>query len=217
MRRTPFAVAAALVAVARADVAPPAHADLPWVFDFDVLRVASSTDPGASLPLDLYGEIDSSCSPASQGAITLHADIGPPAGVETIVASYAHGIVVFDAEARLVASAPGYPCTGGADEIEAVAVGTAWGKPTIALVVTTGGRREWLTWVGLYRVGGDGRLEATFSGAVESEVDGYVQRGWVVFLPGALLHREPTGEIVLWAWKPQGFYVPYSLENRHGI
>lgn len=194
---------------------PPAHTELPWLFGLDAVQVASSSDPKTSLPLDLFGEVDPTCSAASGTAIALHADVGPPAGVETIIGSYTHGILVFDAEARLVASAPGFPCTGSADELETLAVGTAWGTPVIAATIQTGGRRERMTWLGLYRVGRHGHLEATFSGTVEREQDGAARRGWIVLVPGGLIHREPTGEIVLWIQKPQGFYVPYSLARPH--
>ncbi len=107
----------------------------------------------------------------------LTANVANPGGDETILASFAHGVMVYGREGQLLASTPGFSCEGSADELDVLAVGTAFGVPMVAIVAKTGGRREQLTWLGLFRVGANGRLEATFAGAVEQREDGIVRRG----------------------------------------
>ncbi len=192
---------------AREVTAPSA---LPWVVNFDELAATTADARGSALPLDMVGDADPSCAGTAYGALALRANLG--GGTATLVASYAHGVIVADAEGHTIATAPGYPCYGTADDLDAIAVGRAWGSPMIALVLTTGGRREAMTWVGFYRMGRDGRLEATFSGAVEQFEDGVIRRGQITLLPGAIVHTNPTGETVLWVYHPViGVYLPYPL------
>lgn len=188
----------------------PAAPSLPWVFDLDVVAAVTPDDPGARLPDDTLGEPDDACGAGARTTLGLRFDLG--SGREYATASYTGGIAVHDAEAKLVAFTPGLPCGGSADALEVLAVGKAYGAPLVAAVFTTGGRREALTWLGLYRVGHGGRLEAVFSGAVEQREDDRVTRGSVKFFPGGLIHREPTGEQVLWTWDDgAGLYVPHAL------
>jgi hypothetical protein len=172
---------------------------VPWLVNLDDARVASSDERASTLPLELDAE--GSCEPPAYGALSLIADVGPPPGMETIVGSYARGIVVVSADGTRVAVSPGYPCYGTADELEAITVGRAWNERVLALVVTSGGRREAATWLGLYRVSDSG-FERVFSGSVEHYEDGVVRSGQVTILPGGLLHREPNGEITWWGFEP---------------
>jgi hypothetical protein len=188
----------------------PAAPSLPWLFDFDVVAAVTPDDPAAQLPDDTLGEPDVDCGAGARTTLGLRFDLGH--GREYATASYSGGIAVHDAEAKLVAYTPGFPCGGSADTLEVLAVGRAAGEPLVAAVFTTGGHRETLTWLGLYRVGYHGRLEAVFSGAVEHREDDRVTRGRVTFVPGGLVHREPTGEQILWTWDDgAGLYVPDAL------
>ncbi len=188
----------------------PSNRSLPWLVNFSDVSLTTADDRASSLPLDILADVDPSCAGVAYGALALHVDGFP--GVSTVVASYAHGVIVTNAEGKTVATAPGYPCFGTADELEVVAVGRSWGTPMIALVLTTGGRRETMTWVGFYRPGRHGQLEATFSGAVEKYEDGVVRRGRITLLPGALIHQDPSGVTVLWVFhQVPGVFMPYSL------
>lgn len=193
-------------------VVAPAHPSLPWLSNFEVVAVATSDDPAARLPDDTLGAPDDECSAGARATIGLTGSVGD--GRHHVAGSYAGGIAVYDAEAHLLAATPGLPCAGSADELEVLAVGKAFGTPTIAAVLTTGGRREAVTWLGLYRVGFGGRLEAVFSGAVEHRDGDRVLRGNVTLLPGALLHREPSGETIVWTWDDAaGVYVPHPTRE----
>jgi hypothetical protein len=126
-----------------------------------------------------------------------------------IVASYARGVMVFGADGQVLASTPGFPCSGTADEIEVVAAGDAYGVPTLVLAATTGGHREQLTWLGMFRVEPTGTLEAVFAGTVELREDGVVRRGSVTVLPDALHVRDPAGPSGYWVFDPvAGVYLP---------
>lgn len=211
MKAVSTALLVACCMVARADTARPLHPELPWITGLDRIQLASAADPDAASGMTLTEELEPGCTSAARHATFLRADVARSPGRETIVASYAGGIAVLSAEGRLLTSVPGYPCSGSADAIESIFVGTAWGTSTIGVVVTTGGHTEADTWVSLYRIAIDGRLEATFSGTVELYRDGDTEQGMIVFLPGALVHQEPTGETVLWTWNDGGFYVPATV------
>ncbi|HVK87429.1 MAG TPA: hypothetical protein VM513_25105 [Kofleriaceae bacterium] len=207
MHSTTLVAALALFLPGSAAVFATPHPSLPSLSNFEVLAVATSDDLSAQLPDDTLGTPDGECSAGARVTLGLTVDLGE--GRQHVVASYAGGIAVFDAEAMRLAGTPGYPCAGSADELEVLAVGNAFGVPTVAAVLTTGGRREAVTWLGLYRVGFGGRLEAVFAGAIEHRDGDRVLRGNVTLLPKALLHREPTGEVILWTWDDgAGVYVP---------
>lgn len=155
------------------------------------------------------------CELSAHEGVQLVADIAPRAGAETIVASYAQGILVFDREDQVIASTPGYPCSGTADSIEIIAAGSTWGAPTLVIVGTTGGRNESDTWLSLFRVAGD-RLEASFTGVVEERRGEDIQRGSVYLLPGSLLYRRPGGKPMLYLYDPvPGVYMPPRQELDH--
>ena len=183
------------------------HPLLPWLHN---LQQTVATDMSEPLDASAYENepADEACEELAATAITLEADVAPSAGLETIIASYAAGVTVIGREGNVLASAPGYACAGTADTVEVLAAGYAFGAPTIALVATTGGRREQLTWLGLYRVTREGELDAVYTGAVEERVDGVVRRGSITILPGALLVRDPGGAVGFWVWdETSGTYL----------
>lgn len=148
-----------------------------------------------------YSDVDPECSTGAYPGIAIDADVSPAAGDETIMVSLAHGIVVTDRDGRLLAEAPGYHCEGSADELEAIAAGDAFGAPTIAIAVTSGGHRVSSTWITLFRV--DGRhLDAVFTGTVEERDGDDAARGSIYLLPGALLYQPPRGLPALWRYDP---------------
>lgn len=187
--------------------ARPAHPALPWLFNLTNVKAVDTGDPLVTMAMD--AEIDPSCAELESPGFALVANVAAAAGDETILASYAHGVMVFGHEGELIASTPGFPCAGSADEIEVLAAGTAFGVPTIVMVATTGGRREQLTWLGMFRIGRTGRLEAVFTGAVEQREDGIVRRGSVTVLPDALMVRDPLGGVGFWIFdEVSGVYIP---------
>lgn len=186
--------------------APESRA-LPWLTNLKDVTAVAVGDPLITMAMD--AEVDPSCDETTPVGLALVANVAPAAGPETILASYAHGVMVYGHEGELIASTPGYPCAGSADEIEVLATGTAFGIPTIAIAVTTGGRREQMTWLGLFRIGQRGRLEPVFAGAVELREDGIVRRGSVTILPNGLLVRDPLGGVGFWVFDDTaGVYLP---------
>ena len=159
------------------------------------------------------GDPDDRCDPDEHVGFAVHATLGPGADDVTVLGSYAEGVVVVGPEGKALASTPGFVCQGSADELEVLAVGRAFQTPTIVVVATTGGRREALTWVGLYRLGREGRLDPVFAGAVEYRTDGIVRRGTITLLPDALIHRPPGGEPELWVFDP----VVHAFTPRGGL
>jgi hypothetical protein len=178
--------------------ASAAPASLPWLVNLDDATIATSDERASTLPLELDPE--TACDPPAYGALTLTADVGPSLGVETIIGSYARGILVLAADGERVAVSAGFPCIGTADQLEGLAVGRAWNERVVAIVVTTGGRREASTWLGLYRVG-TRSFESVFSGIVEHFEDGVVRSGQVTIVPGGLIHRDPSGDMMWWGFE----------------
>jgi hypothetical protein len=150
-----------------------------------------------------FSDVDPECSTGAYPGIEITADVASAAGDETILVSLAHGIVVVDREQQLVTESPGYHCSGGSiDELEAVAAGDAYGVPTIAIAATSGGRREAATWISLFRIGEDRRLDAAFTGVVELRHGTEVERGAVYLLPNALIYRHPASAPAIWTYNP---------------
>jgi hypothetical protein len=155
-------------------------------------------------------DYDPACPPGSYPAIQVFANVAPPAGLERIWISLAHGVAVFDHEGQLVSETPGYPCSGSADELEAIAGGDAFGAPTIAIAATTGGHRVSSTWISLLRVSPDRQLHAVFTGTVEERDGETVRRGGVFLLPNALIYRHPDGKPTVWFYNEaaRAYLVP---------
>jgi hypothetical protein len=144
--------------------------------------------------------------------LAIMADVAGGRGAEEVLASFTQGVLVLDANGKLMASATAPKCQGSADEIEAIAAGDAHiDGPVIAMAVTTGGHREAATWLVLYRVIG-GVVEPVFSGAVEEYVGDQTRIGAVTLLPGALLYLAPSGAETLWTYSAeQGRYTELVL------
>jgi hypothetical protein len=142
------------------------------------------------------------------GAMTTYevvADVARSPGPETVTATLTGGLAVYDVEHHLIATAPGYECEGSADEIVALATGSAFGEPTIALAVRQGGHRHDDVTLALFRIGATPRLEPAFTVAIEERDDDDVQRGGVWVLPDGLLYRGPgTRPLTLWHFDPVG-------------
>jgi hypothetical protein len=181
-------------------------ADLPWLDGLDV--TAKST--GVAAPSS--DEPSEDCGAGAMQPIKLVADVAPRAGRETIVASYAAGITIFDAEDRLIAETAGYPCEGTEDELDVIAVGNAYGTAMLALAATTGGRRETQTFVGLYRLPS---LDPMFAGTVELREDERIARGSIHLFPGGLVYTRPRGLPHIWRLDPAGVYVPVLPDEPH--
>ena len=180
----------------------PASPAIPWLYNFDDVVASTDGDLATAFRLTGFGDPDDRCDPGEHVGFAVHADLGPGAADVTVMSSYAEGVVVVGSEGRRLASTPGFVCQGSADELEVLAVGRAFTVPTIVVVATTGGRREQITWVGLYRVGREGRLDPVFVGAVEQREDGIVRRGAITLLPGALIYRAPGAGEGLWVFDP---------------
>lgn len=184
----------------------PSHPLLPWLFELQGVTAVDHPDRFVSLAM---ADVDPSCEGNASPTLVLSADVAPAEGTETVVASYVRGVQVFDAAGRFLASAPGYPCTGSADALEVLAAGSAYGAPTLVIAATTGGHREQLTWLGMYRVGDHGQLDAVFAGTVELREDDVVRRGTITVLPEGLLVHDPLGSTSHWMFDPvAGVYLP---------
>jgi len=182
---------------------------VPWLHGLD--RVVSST--GIVAPHAPPDEIADDCGVAASRPIELVADVAPGAGRETIVASYSSGVTVFDSEDHVVAELPGTPCQGTADELDAVAVGHAYGDTLLVIVATSGGHRETETSLSLVRAGAT--LDPVFTAVVATRTNDRTIDGAIYLFPGGLLYQRPGGELVPWRVDPgSGIYVPL-LPERH--
>jgi hypothetical protein len=169
-------------------------AALPWVQGMTDAMVTDSAAPG--VPAWFADDGDTGCA----------AEVQPPlrllTGNETITVTYTGGLHVANAEGFEIASSAGYPCTGSADALEALAVGSVFGERTIVLTFTSGGRNEQWTWLGVYRIGFAGSIDPLFAGVVEHREDGIVRTGKLTFIPGALIYRPPGAHETLWVFDP---------------
>ena len=189
-------------------ILPVLVAALPWLHG--VGDVTSTDTATAGEPAWLSE--DSLCPAEAQPPLRL------TAGGQTITATYTTGIRVENAEGVEVASSPGYPCLGSADTLEGLAVGTIFGERAIILTFTSGGRNEQWTWVGVYRVGFGGTLDALFAGVVEHREDGIQRTGSITFIPGALIYRPPGARPSLWVFDPVvDTYVPRGPFGHEGV
>jgi len=194
------AVALSLGATAPNPVSMPRAIEaFPWLHNLSAVHVTDEPRAGAS---------ELGCSSGASQSLSLVADIVPGRGRETIVASLTDGVVVRDREDQPIGRAPGYDCTGSADEITALATGSAFGAPTIALAITHGGHRVQATELALLRVDARGRLEPVFTAEVEERAGDTVRRGSVWVIPGGLIYRHPRRNTALWTFDPvAGVYL----------
>lgn len=188
---------------------------LPWLHGLSGAVVSEQPSPSTTRQFAELLDVEPDCGADAYRGVELVADVSPQPGRETVVASFAHGVRVYDQERGLVASAPGYRCGGSSDAIETVAAGDAYGDPTIVIAGTSGGRMERETWVGLFRVGRDHRLEPAFAGVVEQVRGDQVTRGDLRLLPRALLYRAPGGAPMLYLYDPLAgaYLVPGALRD----
>jgi len=195
------------LAVAACQPAAPA---LPWLHGLTDVKTSTV---GAT---DLDGEeLPERCGVGALKTVELTAELSPAAGRERILASYARGILVLGQERQVIGEAPGFACSGSADELEVLAVGRAYGVPTLVIVATEGGRNEAATWLGLLRPGLGTSLDATFTAVVEQRVGEEVHRGDVWLLPGGLLYRRPGGPVTYWIFDEAArAYIPFGPIER---
>jgi len=187
-------------------------AALPWLHNFVATAESRVASPVVVERMAQWRTPDASCSATAYGGLAIMADVAGGRGAEEVLASFTQGVLVLDANGKLLASAMAPKCQGSADEIEAIAAGDAHiDGPVIAMAVTTGGHREAATWLVLYRVIG-GVAEPVFSGAVEEYVGDETRIGAVTLLPGALLYLAPSGAETLWTYSvEQGRYTELVL------
>lgn len=188
----------------------PAAPSLPWLHGLSDVKTSTT---GAT---DLDGEeLPARCGIGATKTLELQADLAPTAGRERIVASFARGVLVLGQERQLVAEAPGFACSGSADELEVLAVGRAYGVPTLVIAATEGGHNEAATWLGLLRPGLGSSLDATFTQVVEQRVGDEVHRGDVWLLPGGLLYQRPNGPVTFWIFDDAArAYIPFGPIER---
>jgi hypothetical protein len=183
----------------------PRDADVPWPHGMTELVTSEQPSPSATQRLHEYlPAVDEDCSAGAYHAIELVADVARPSGAETILASYANGMVVLDREGRVLASRNGYRCEGSSDELEGLAVGRAYRDPTIVVIARTGGRRESTTFAALFRLGRGKRLDPVFTGTIELQAGDDVSRGAIYMLPNALVYRLPDGRHAFYVFDPVG-------------
>jgi hypothetical protein len=190
-----------------------ALAALPWLQGFFAPESVTESDSHGSrdvlAELAEWREPVADCVASTYGGLTLRADVSAAEGRETILASYTQGVFVFDHDRHLLAQAQPLPCEGSADELLAIAAGDASiGVPLIALAATSGGHRENITWLTLYRVANDGVLQPVFTGEVERHEGDTARTGVVTLVPGGLVYRDTRGSIGLWLYDAgRGRYV----------
>jgi hypothetical protein len=191
----------------------PQDGPVPWLYGMSSFVAADRASRSATQLLQEHSTPEPDCAAGAYQAVELVADVLPRAGSETVLASYANGVVVLDGERHLVASTAGYRCEGSADEIEIVGSGHAYGDQTLVVVGKNGGHREYATWVGLFRVGDDKRLDAVFTATVEEHRGSNVRKGALYMLPGSLIYQSPGGKPALHVYDPVGraYLVPGEL------
>jgi hypothetical protein len=194
---------------------------LPWLQGFQPMGVADHGSQAVVAELDDWRPAgsDDRCVAPAYGGLQLVADVSPVPGDERVIASFEQGIVVLDHGGSAIARAPGFTCTGSADELVALAAGDAWiGQPVLALAAVAGGHAETATSLTLYRVGTEGDLVPIFTGEVEHRLRERTESGAVWLFPGGLLYRSPGGDPQLWRYDPEaGRYVDHGSFARPAV
>ena len=197
MLRSSLMVLLAAGACARSEAEPVEPLRVPWLPGFAAFAVSTQPTERAD---DRFGAPRADCRTGDTRAHRLLADVAPRLGTETVIVSTAHGIVVQDGQGQRIAALP-LPCGGSADEVIAIAAGDAGiGGPVIAILATTGGRREATTRVELLRVGDGDRLERVFAAPVETYDGDQRRTGSVRIVPGGLRVRAPGGATTEWRY-----------------
>jgi hypothetical protein len=211
MRRTLGLLA---ISLAGCEAAAPVP-DLPWLSGMTNVVSTDTGREGVVGRMAAWVEPDVECPASAYDGLELVADVASSPGNETILASYTQGVIVLSAEGQLLASSAGYPCEGSADGVEALAAGTSYGVPTIALLGTHGGKRENAAWIGLFRMHGTA-LDPVFAGTVEEREGTRVRRGDILLAPGGtLIYRRPGGPPTVWFYDAVGrAYVPFGPIDR---
>jgi len=192
---------------------------MPWLHGFTTSGISDVLVPGVGDRIQRHVRCED-CIGLEGLEIT--ADVAPAPGDETILASYAMGVVVIGRDGKMIASGPGYNVGGSADELVAIATGdAAVGAPVIAIAARTGGRRANAVWLELYRVGTTAKLERLFAGVVEEHADNQDRTGSVTIVPNGLIHRAPRSKTSdLWMFDPRaGRYLyrgAFGTEPRNG-
>jgi len=168
---------------------------LPWLSGFHADAVADHPTRAVTGELAEWGTPDDDCVASAYGGLALDR------GTTRVVASFSQGVFVLGPDHQLIARAPGFECTGSADELVALATGEAWvGTPLVALAATVGGRAESVTWLSLYRVNDTGGLEPVFTGDVERHANHETRTGTVTIIPGGLIYHDPSGPTSIWTY-----------------
>jgi hypothetical protein len=188
MRPLAAALLAAVLAIAphlHSPAAPRFH----WLPGFAATAVSDDRSDDAMARLAAVADADDHCS--TFDAQMVRADD------EVVLASMSTGVIVVDDRGHRRASAPLAECGGSADGVIALATGDAWlGAPVIAVVYSSGGRREAETTLALFRDDG-GALAPLFAGALELRDGDALWSGTATLLPGALWYRPPQGAPML--------------------
>src|SRR5262249_32979009 len=121
-------------------IAGMAGSPMPWLHGLTTTGLDDGLAPGVGDRMQRHARCDA-C--VSADGIELTANVAPADGDETILASFAQGVVVLDHDGRMIASGPGYDPSGSADELLAIATGDVTiGSPVTPIAARRGGRRE---------------------------------------------------------------------------
>lgn len=197
------------------------RSELPWLRGLEDAKIADEGWYTSELPTR-----DPDCLGVPEPVFEIKTDLIPQQpGDETVLASLTGGVILTRHDGRVMSSVPGFACEGSADRVELLAVGRSFLEPTIVVIGTTGGHREQVTWLAMFRASASGdRIDPVFTGNVEERIDREVERGWVVLLPGALLHHHPGGGTAVWkydsvsrAYVPRGWIEPPDASLREEL
>lgn len=180
----------------------PSAPQLPWLAGLGDLQISQESGPATARRLANITDFAPGCGADAYRGVEMIGELSPEGGSQTIVASYAQGVFLYGGDDTLVASAPGYRCTGSADEITTLAIGDSFGHPTLVVVGVSGGRRERETWIGLFELAPPHQLEPTFAAVVEYTHDDTVERGGVMMIPSGLIYRAPNRQPRIYWFDP---------------
>ena len=197
MRNAFVAVVMLATACADSDVTAPSRVtSMPWIDGFATTATSDASSVGVTNRMAQWQPCKAPCGYEGTELQTSLPTRGPP---DTVLVSYAQGVIVLDHAGTLVGRAPGFAPTGSADEVLAIAAGDAQlGTPVLAISTCVGGRMESDVWLRLYRLSPSHRLDLLFAGIVERRRGEAVSTGAVTFVPQGLLYKSPgatTGDL----------------------